>query len=141
MFSRARALLRWRSGHGVLLTFVVAILVPGILIAFIGFRALLQERRLADQQIRESVDRAAELAARDLEQELRQWQETVGDADPAVPFSQSQLFEEELAKTGVTVELIRVPGGGHSGDLAVPNAPDYFGATVEWFDRYLRRQP
>ena len=67
MLSRARALLRWRSGHGVLLTFVVTILVPGIIIAFIGFRALLQERRLADdQQIRESVDRAAELAARDL---------------------------------------------------------------------------
>ena len=37
MLSRARALLRWRSGHGVLLTFVVTILVPGIVIAFIGF--------------------------------------------------------------------------------------------------------
>ena len=79
MLSRARALLRWRSGHGVLLTFVVAILVPGLLIAFIGFRAVLQERRLADQQIRESVDRAAALAARDLEQELRQWQEAVDE--------------------------------------------------------------
>ena len=64
-----------------------------------------------------------------------------GDADPVAPFSQSELFEEELAQTGVTVELMRVPGGGHGRNLAVPNAPDYFGATVEWFDRYLRRQP
>ena len=79
MVRRARALLRWRSGHGVLLTFVVAILVPGLLIAVIGFRALLQERRLSDQQIREQVDRAAALAARDLEQELRQWQEAVDE--------------------------------------------------------------
>ena len=79
MLSRVRTLFHWRSGHGVLFTFVVTILVPGIVIAFIGFRALLQERRLADQQIRENVDRAAELAARDLAHELRQWQETADE--------------------------------------------------------------
>ena len=105
MLSRARALLRWRSGHGVLLTFVVAILVPGLLIAFIGFRAVLQERRLADQQIRESVDRAAALAARDLEQELRQWQEAVDEV--------AQLGAAPRASWPDTVRLaFEEPGSG-----------------------------
>ena len=63
-----------------------------------------------------------------------------GDADATVPFNQSELFQEELATAGVTVELIRVPGGGH-GNLRVPNGPDFVGATVDWFNRHLRNQP
>lgn len=63
-----------------------------------------------------------------------------GDADEAVPFSQSEVFQEALTKAGVTVELIRVPGGGH-GSLDVPNAPDYIGAMVAWFNRHLGNQP
>jgi acetyl esterase/lipase len=63
-----------------------------------------------------------------------------GDEDTVVPFSQSELFQEELIKSGVTVELIRVPGGGHGASILVPNAPDYFGPMVELFDRYLRNK-
>ena len=63
-----------------------------------------------------------------------------GDADTVVPFSQSELFHEGLTKTGVTVDLIRVLGGGH-GSLRLPNAPDYIGAMVDWFNRHLRNQP
>jgi hypothetical protein len=34
--------------------------------------------------------------------------------------------------------LIRVPGGGHGPGFAdPPNPPDYIGATIKWFDRYL----
>ncbi len=109
MLSRVRTLLHWRSGHGVLLTFVVTILVPGIVIAFIGFRALLQERRLADQQIRESVDRAAELAARDLAQELRQWQETVDEVarrGAALPASWPDTVRLALEQPGSGVVIL-----------------------------------
>lgn len=60
-----------------------------------------------------------------------------GDADTVVPFSQSELFQEALAKSGVIVDFIRVPGGGHGRALDVPNAPDYIGAMVEWFDQHL----
>ena len=63
-----------------------------------------------------------------------------GDADTVVPSSQSELFHEELTKTGVTVELIRVRGESH-GTLAVPNAPDDIDAMVAWFNRHLRIQP
>ena len=59
-----------------------------------------------------------------------------GDADTVVPFRQSELFQDRLAKGGVTVELMRVVGGGH-GTLAVPGAPDYISATVEWFSTHL----
>jgi len=61
-----------------------------------------------------------------------------GDADPTVPFSQSEVLEQRLSEAGVEVELIRVPGGGHGRRMEVPNAPDYVSATVDWFDRYLR---
>ena len=77
MLARARQFLRLRPGHGLLIVFGLTILLPGMLLAFFGLRALRQERRLADQQIRERLDRAAELAVRDLEQELGRWQQAV----------------------------------------------------------------
>ena len=61
-----------------------------------------------------------------------------GDADLIVPFSQSEIFQAALNRSDVTVELIRVPGGGHSSRLRIPDAPDYIGAMVDLFDRHLR---
>ena len=61
-----------------------------------------------------------------------------GDADLIVPFSQSEIFQAALDRSDVTVELIRVPGGGHSSRLRIPDAPDYIGAMVDLFDRHLR---
>ncbi len=62
-----------------------------------------------------------------------------GDADGVVPISQSENFEQKLSQAGVAVELIRIPGGGHGErNLGVPNAPDYAGSAVAWFDRHLR---
>lgn len=62
-----------------------------------------------------------------------------GDADQVVPFEQSEIFVEKLKETGVTGELIRVPGGGHGGRLMQgPNPPDVGSSMVGWFDRYLQ---
>lgn len=36
-----------------------------------------------------------------------------GDADPLVPFNQSELLQAGLAEAGVPNELVRVAGGGH----------------------------
>lgn len=65
-----------------------------------------------------------------------------GDQDPVVPYSQSEIFQSALKANGVTVELIRMPGGGHGASVSAgPDAPDYFGPMVEWFDTYLRKTP
>ena len=64
MFVRTGTLVRLRSGSNLLAVFGLTILLPGVLLAVFGARALFQERRLANQQIRErlDLDRAAELA-------------------------------------------------------------------------------
>lgn len=65
-----------------------------------------------------------------------------GEADPTVPFSQSELFRQVLTQADVAVELIRVPSGDHIlVDPTGTNASDYFGAIVGWFDRHLRNRP
>ena len=62
-----------------------------------------------------------------------------GDADEAVPFSQSEALKTALDQYGVVSELIRMPGGGHGAAISAgPNPPDYLGPLVEWFDRHLR---
>ena len=79
-----------RPPHRLLLIFAATILVPGILLAFFGLRALLQESRLVDQQIRERLRGATEAAARRLERELSEWRQAIdqlgqsGATDPAL---------------------------------------------------------
>ncbi len=64
-----------------------------------------------------------------------------GDADSTVPFSQSELFQDKLTEIGVTVELIRVAGGGHGlSNSAGQSASDHFGRMAEWFDRHLQTE-
>jgi acetyl esterase/lipase len=61
-----------------------------------------------------------------------------GDADEEVPFKQAELMMDAAGKVGAAVRLVRIPGGTH-GDLQKPNAPDYLGEMITWYDRYLRR--
>jgi acetyl esterase/lipase len=65
-----------------------------------------------------------------------------GDADTLVPLRQSTAMEALLGKSGVPVELLVIPGGVHGADFGSPapraDWPDYYGATVDWLDRYLR---
>jgi len=66
-----------RPGHRLPALFVVGILLPGIVLAVFSARALVQERQLANQQIRARLERVAALTIRELEQELGQWQRSV----------------------------------------------------------------
>ena len=63
-----------------------------------------------------------------------------GDGDEQVRLEQSQLLAEALRAAGVPVELMVIPGGGHGptfGGIHTGCPPDYIGAMIRWFDRYL----
>ena len=62
-----------------------------------------------------------------------------GDADEVVPLAQSEVMVEALQEAGVPTELLVVPGAGHGPHFpGAEDPPDYMGAMVRWFDRYLR---
>ena len=61
-----------------------------------------------------------------------------GDADERVSFGNSEVMKSALGKAGVPAELLRIPGAGHGPTFpGAENPPDYIGAMVEWFDRFL----
>ena len=61
-----------------------------------------------------------------------------GDADEVVPYKNAEVMQAALEKAGVPVDLLRVPGAGHGPTFpGAVNPPDYIGAMIEWFDRYL----
>ena len=64
-----------------------------------------------------------------------------GDRDAIVPIDHSENLAAKLKEAGVAFELLAVPGGGHGALFPgkAADAPDYAAATVEWFDRHLRR--
>jgi acetyl esterase/lipase len=65
-----------------------------------------------------------------------------GDADRTVPYNQSEGMEAALKKAGVTVKLVRVPGGDHGSDFpGNTQKMDWPGMSVEWFDTYLKTKP
>jgi len=63
----------------VLRRFAVTVVVPGVILLGFGLRALEQDRRASDQQIRDRLQRAAELAARTIDQQLANWQQFRSD--------------------------------------------------------------
>ena len=77
------------AAHRLPLIFTVTILVPGLVLGFLGLRALLQERQLANQQVRAQLAVIAESTGRQLELDLRDWQQAaeqialMGPTDPA----------------------------------------------------------
>jgi acetyl esterase/lipase len=63
-----------------------------------------------------------------------------GDADPVVPFSNSERMEAALRSAGVPVKLVCVHGGTHGPEFpGAVDPPDYLGEMVQWFDTYLPR--
>ena len=94
---------RVRAGRRLLLVFGVAIVAPGLALGALGIKALLQESRISQRQIQETLAAAAEKAAAHLESELKEWQQAA----------------DEIARSGVTdpslwPERVRhaVTGGG-----------------------------
>ena len=66
-----------------------------------------------------------------------------GDADSLIPFEQSVAMEVALRQAGVPARLLVVPGGEHGTDFGAAERrrrdwPDFFGASVAWFDTHLR---
>lgn len=63
-----------------------------------------------------------------------------GDEDSVVPIQHSELLAEAMRQSGVTVEVLVIPSGGHGATFPgkAPGAPNYATASVEWFDRHLR---
>jgi tetratricopeptide (TPR) repeat protein len=78
--------------------------VPGILLSIFGLRALLQERRLADQQIQERLAATAEAAARRLEWELMEWQQAAAQLAPAAGWP--ARVRAAMAEPGFVVVLL-----------------------------------
>ena len=61
-----------------------------------------------------------------------------GDADELVAYENSEVMRDALDRAGVPADLLRIPGGGHGPTFpGATNPPDFVGAMVEWFDRYL----
>lgn len=110
-----RQLLRLHTGAGLIALFAVTMFLPGILLAVLGARAFYQERRLAGQQIRERLERAADLAFRELELELSLWQQAVDRAGETPTLDRLPLSQEAartLAETpGAGVLVMREAGG------------------------------
>jgi tetratricopeptide (TPR) repeat protein len=99
---------RKRPGHRLLLIFGVAILAPGLVLGFIGVRALVQEGLFLNGQIRERLDTAAELAGRRLESELNAWQqaaEDLGRSGAADPARWPERVRRAVATSGAAVVL------------------------------------
>ncbi len=65
-----------------------------------------------------------------------------GDADKTVPYSQSESMEAALKKAGVTVKLVRVPGGDHAPDFrGTTGKADWPAIALDWFDTHLKKKP
>ncbi len=64
-----------------------------------------------------------------------------GDADPVVPYEQSEMMERAFRGAAVPVKLLRIPGGGHGATFAgAKDPPDYMGEMIRWLDTHLGRQ-
>ena len=65
-----------------------------------------------------------------------------GDADRTVPYSQSEAMEAALKKVGVTVKLVRVPGGDHGSDFpGNTQKMDWPAMALEWIETNLKKKP
>jgi len=115
---RGREPIRQRDRLSVI--FAVGILLPGIMLVVLAGRALLQERSLAEQQLREQLDTAAQRAAAGLEGVMSRWQDAV----------------EELAASGVgsdATPLAAQPSGDWPSTVRdTLLAPDGGGVLVSW---------
>jgi acetyl esterase/lipase len=64
-----------------------------------------------------------------------------GDADAIVPFQMAETMRVAMENAGVSVKLIRLPGGGHdfAGETATrPDWPDIFSEAVGWMAHHLK---
>jgi signal transduction histidine kinase len=68
-----------RTSRRLLLIFSITVLVPGLILGVLGLKALSQQRRDAETQVRETLRVMAENEGRRLELELKDWQQAIDE--------------------------------------------------------------
>jgi signal transduction histidine kinase len=86
-----------------LLTFLVAVLVPALVLAAAGVRTMIQERAAADAALTNALNEEGQQAARELQRELDRWQQAMRDL-PGGRVSLSSV-------PGFLRQALTVPGG------------------------------
>lgn len=111
---RVRQVIQARPGRNLVLVFTLTIFLPGIVLAIVGIRALMQERRLAAQETRERLERGATAAAQDVSRELQTWRtalDVVGRTGEIEISALPNTFREAVAEPGVAALVAAGPGG------------------------------
>ena len=101
------------QGRGFLLFVAVTLLLPGAALGVFGARALIQERQLVDQQIRERQETAAGIVSRDLERQFQEWQlalDRLAQAPPAEPLI-PPILRTALVEPGAGLLVFLAPRG------------------------------
>ena len=111
---RVRQLIQARPGRHLVLVFTLTVLLPGLVLAIVGVRALIQERGLAAQEMRERLDRSAALAAQQLGRELQTWRallDAVGRTGMIDPGALPDWLRESAAEPGAAALVAPGPDG------------------------------
>ena len=100
---------RMRTARRLLLIFGVAIVAPGLALGFLSAKALVQERRLAERQLQETLAAAADSAGTRLQSELKEWQQAadnISGSGSVGPGSWSERVRMAVREPGAAVVLI-----------------------------------
>lgn len=100
------------------------------LLSSIGFNGRLDG--VTDEQVRDTLTRLS--PARLVSGDEPPFLLIHGDADPAVPLSQSELMAKALKAKGVAADLIVKPGGGHPW----PTIHEEVAVLADWMDDQLK---
>lgn len=101
-----RAHLRIGAGQRLVGVFGLFILLPGVLLAAFGLRALKQEGQIARQRAHEEMEKTAAEIGRDLEAEFERWTDAVREAvSPPIRLDPS-AFPQPIG------QALAMPGGG-----------------------------
>lgn len=60
-----------------------------------------------------------------------------GDADPVVPFEQSEIMHDALSQAGVPVKFLRIEGGLHTPRGGAPDPANYIHQVTDWLYQHL----
>jgi signal transduction histidine kinase len=106
------------SGRRLVAVFALTMVLPGFWLALFGLRSLRQERQVAEQQVRERLERAAEAAERAINARLQEWDQAVEQAAGSPPVRLRPLVEAR----GLWYQL----HSGAGGTPALPGSILYF---------------
>jgi signal transduction histidine kinase len=110
-------LFRLHPGKALAALFAITVVVPGLLLAIFGLQSIRQERRTAEQKIRDQLDSAADRAMHEIEREIRSWQDVPGQVDSKTQLaSLPDKIRHAMDTVGESVLILR----GQDGFQAYP---------------------